>query len=91
MGSERPEFSNQAVKLLETGSCDLPVDWSDIADRVRRHPNFEQALKSMYQKGPSQILKLIIEVSALKLCEEFSVDENKSDNLPDSGVINIRS
>lgn len=64
--------ADQAVKLLETGECDLPVDWNDLMDVVRRHPNFQYAMKAMYQKNSTLTLKLIVEVCALSLCEDFT-------------------
>jgi len=86
---EHPEHVKQAGKLIETGHCDLPVDWQNLADMVRRHPNFPYALKAFYQKGTSQTLRLITEVSAMKLCEDFSDEDNNFNNYPDIGVNSI--
>lgn len=62
---------HQASKLLETGACDLPVDWSDLARRVAAHPHYPQALQSSY-KGENRLLKLITENAAIALCKDFS-------------------
>lgn len=83
------EHVNQAVKLLETGHCDLPVDWQNLADKVCRHPNFPYALKALYQQNSSQMLRLITDVSAIKLCKDFVDEDNNIDNLPDTGVNRI--
>lgn len=76
MGIERPQHSDQAVKLLETGNCDLPVGWAELADVVRRHPIYTYALKALYQRGDTRTLKLITEVCALSLCRDFMPEED---------------
>lgn len=60
----------QASQLLETGTCDLPVDWQNLAHRVAAHPYFSKALKSSYQ-GNHRLINLIIENAAIALCVEF--------------------
>ena len=87
--AEQPEHVNQAVKLLETGHCDLPVDWQNLADMVRRHPNFPHALEAFYQQKSGQMLRLLTEVCAIKLCKDFSDEDNNTNNLLDTGVNSI--
>lgn len=75
-GNEEMEMTDaphvtQASKLLETGACDLPVDWADLARRVAAHPHYADALKSSY-KGNHRLLKLITENAAIALCKDFS-------------------
>jgi hypothetical protein len=69
--TNHPPHVTQASKLLETGACDLPLDWSDLARRVAAHPHYADALKSSY-KGNHRLLKLITENAAIALCKDFS-------------------
>lgn len=66
---KQPYHVEQACKLLETGQCQLPVDWSDLAARVARHENFAHALRRAHE-GEPQLLRMITETCAMALCKE---------------------
>ena len=70
MPSPQPYHLEQAQQLLETGKCQLPVDWSDLARRVAAHLHYSQALQASY-KGNPRLLKLITENAAIALCKDF--------------------
>lgn len=61
---------NQACELLETGKCQLPVDWADLSRRVAAHPSFGHAMQKAY-KGDNRLLKLLTENAAVALCKDF--------------------
>lgn len=67
---QHPYHIQQASELLETGKCQLPVDWSDLARRVAAHPHYSQALRANYA-GDRRLLKLITENAAISLCKDF--------------------
>jgi hypothetical protein len=67
---QHPCYIQQASDLLETGKCQLPVDWSDLARRVAAHQHYSKALQASY-KGNPRLLKLITENAAIALCKDF--------------------
>lgn len=67
---QHPYHIQQASELLETGKCQLPVDWSDLARRVAAHPHHAAALEQSY-RGNHRLLNLIIENAAIALCKDF--------------------
>jgi hypothetical protein len=68
--NQYPYHIQQASELLETGKCQLPVDWSNLAHRVAAHPHYPQALQNSYT-GNHRLLKLITENAAIALCKDF--------------------
>lgn len=66
---QHPYHVQQAVDLLETGQCQLPVDWANLAHKVAAHPSYAKALQNAY-KGNDRLLKLITENAAMALCKE---------------------
>jgi hypothetical protein len=59
----------QAQKLIDTGACDLPVIFEDVARRVAIYQIFPLALKQTMQ-GDRRLLDMITLTAALELCQE---------------------
>jgi hypothetical protein len=59
----------QAQKLIDTGTCDLPVIFEDVARRVAKHELFPMALQKTMQ-GNRRLLDMITLTAALELCQE---------------------
>lgn len=68
--SQVPYFRQQAAKLLETGSCDLPLNYEDVANRVARNPMFSKALRNI-MNDDCRLLEMVTITAANELCEEF--------------------
>lgn len=62
--------ASEALKLIETGECEMPIVWDDVVRRLNRHPDYPHALRMTYQ-GKSMTLRLLIEACALNLCQEY--------------------
>lgn len=65
-----PYHREQAAKLLETGSCDLPLNYEDVANRVARNPMFSKALRNI-MNDDCRLLEMATITAANELCEEF--------------------
>lgn len=65
-----PYHREQAAKLLETGSCDLPLNYDDVAHRVARNPMFAKALRNV-MNNDRRLLKMMTITAANELCKEF--------------------
>lgn len=61
-----------ALHLITTGSCSLPLDWSDVAHRVGRDEGFADCLAA-FNRGILMPLQALIQRSAIQLCEDFTV------------------
>lgn len=68
--NQHPYHVTQAVDLIQSGKCQLPVDWSDVAARLARHPNIGRALQNSYN-GDHRMLRLMTETTAMALCKDF--------------------
>lgn len=74
--NQKPYAQQQAVDLLDTGTCQLPVDWSDIANRVASMDNFAYALQQFHQGRANQephrarMLEMLVITAANQLCKE---------------------
>jgi hypothetical protein len=63
--------TEQAEKLIETGVCDLPITFEDVARRVAKAEAFPMALQKTMQ-GNRRMLDMITLTAALELCQEQS-------------------
>jgi hypothetical protein len=61
----------QAQYLVDTGTCDLPVIFEDVARKVAKHESFPLALQKNMQ-GNRRMLDMITLTAALELCQEQS-------------------
>jgi hypothetical protein len=59
----------QAQYLVDTGTCDLPVIFEDVARKVAKHELFPMALQKTMQ-GNRRLLDMITLTAALELCQE---------------------
>jgi hypothetical protein len=59
----------QAQYLIDTGTCDLPVIFEDVARKVAQHELFPIALQKTMQ-GNRRLLDMITLTAALELCQE---------------------
>lgn len=64
-----PYHREQASKLLDTGGCDLPLDYNDVAGRVARNPMFAKALQNTVA-GDHRLIEMITMTAAAELCRE---------------------
>lgn len=62
----------QAAQLLETGSCDLPLNYDDVANRVARNPMFSRALRNV-MNDDRRLLEMMTITAANELCKEFDL------------------
>lgn len=67
--NQLPYYREQAAKLLETGSCDLPLVYEDVARRVAANPMFASALQKAMNNN-SRMLEMITITAANVLCKE---------------------
>lgn len=66
----------QATELLDTGRCQLPVDWQDIAHKVAQMDNFAYALQQFHLGRANQepaklrMLEMLVVTATHNLCQE---------------------
>lgn len=65
-----PYYREQAAKLLETGSCDLPLNYQDVANRVAKNPMFARALQNA-MNNDRRLLEMMTITAANELCKDF--------------------
>jgi hypothetical protein len=65
------DYKEQAQKLIDTGFCDLPIIFEDVARRVAKNEAFPIALRNTMQ-GNRRLLDMITRTAALELCKEQS-------------------
>jgi hypothetical protein len=63
--------TQQAQKLIDTGLCDLPLTYEDVARRVAKNESFPTALRKT-MGGNRRLLDMITLTAALELCQEQS-------------------
>lgn len=74
--NQQPYAQQPASQLLDTGTCQLPVDWSDIAHRVASMNNFAYALQQFHIGRTNQephrgrMLEMMTITAANQLCKE---------------------
>lgn len=66
---QQPYYKQQAAALLETGKCELPLTWDDVANRVAKHETFAYAIKQAYEGNP-RVLQMLTIAAANNLCRE---------------------
>jgi hypothetical protein len=64
-------YTDQAQKLIDTGACDLPITFEDVARRVAKAEAFSLGLQKTMQ-GNRRLLDMITLTAALELCQEQS-------------------
>jgi hypothetical protein len=64
-------YTQQAQDLIETGFCDLPITFEDLARRVAKSESFPLALRKT-MAGNRRLLDIITLTAALELCQEQS-------------------
>ena len=64
--------TKQITRLLETGSCDLPLDYQDVANRVACNPMFAKALRNA-MNDDRRLLEMMTIAAAGQLVKEFGV------------------